>query len=101
MKVTGKENNSQYAVSVSTRVQPFFFESRFLRTVSRYESRDKYHDASMNRADTCVNYVIVIILKGIIVVGQHLLPSSQSKHHMSNSVWHKNHHHGNGRDASS
>ena len=26
--------------------------SRFLQTVSRYESRDKYRDTSMNRADT-------------------------------------------------
>ena len=30
----------------------FFLVSQYLRTVSRYESRDKYRDASMNRADT-------------------------------------------------
>ena len=29
--------------------------SRLLQTVSRYKSRDKYRDASMNRDDTSTN----------------------------------------------
>ena len=35
-----------------SRLQQKKIVSRYLRTVSRYESRDKYRDASMNRADT-------------------------------------------------
>ena len=53
-KVTGKENNYRNALSVSniivSRLQFFFIKvSRYLQTVSRYESRDKYRDASMHR----------------------------------------------------
>ena len=50
-KVTGKENNYRNALSVSNIIVSRLPKNKnnFFFKVSRYESRDKYRDASMHR----------------------------------------------------